>query len=73
MPFVVVFGSDVVFTIDHLGSISFFCQNAHHDWLTKDYISNWFLVFSHIYQNKYKIANVGRHNDVINIVKPQNG
>ena len=37
-------GSDVLFTIDHLRSISFFCQNAHHDWLTKEYISNWFLV-----------------------------
>ena len=32
------------FTIDHLRSISFFCQNAHHDWQTKEYISNWFLV-----------------------------
>ena len=38
------FGSDVLFKIDHLRSISFFCQNAHHDWLTKEYISNWFLV-----------------------------
>ena len=38
------FGSDVLFTIDHLRSISFFSQNAHHDWLTKEYISNWFLV-----------------------------
>ena len=38
------FGSDVLFTIDYLRSISFFCQNAHHDWLTKEYISNWFLV-----------------------------
>ena len=38
------FGSDVFFTIDHFRSISFFCQNAHHDWLTKEYISNWFLV-----------------------------
>ena len=34
----------MLFTIDHLRSISFFCQNAHHDWLTKEYISNWFLV-----------------------------
>ena len=34
----------MLFTIDHLRSISFFCQNAHHDWVTKDYISNWFLV-----------------------------
>ena len=42
--FVCGFGSDVLFTIDHLRSISFFCQNAHHDWLTKEYISNWFLV-----------------------------
>ena len=41
---------DVLFTIDHLRSISFFCQNAHHDWLTKEYISNWFLVK----QNKTK-------------------
>ena len=32
------FGSDVLFTIDHLRSISFFCQNAHHDWLTKEYM-----------------------------------
>ena len=39
------FGSDVLFTINHLRSISFFCQNAHHNWLTKEYISNWFLVF----------------------------
>ena len=39
------FGSDVPFTIEHLRSISFFCQNAHHDWLIKEYISNWFLVF----------------------------
>ena len=39
------FCSDVLFTIDHLRSISLFCQNAHHDWLTKEYISNWFLVF----------------------------
>ena len=38
------FGSDVLFTINHLRSISFFCQNAHHNWLTKEYISNWFLV-----------------------------
>ena len=38
------FGSDVLFTIDYFRSISFFCQNAHHDWLTKEYISNWFLV-----------------------------
>ena len=38
------FGYDVLFTIDHLRSISFFYQNAHHDWLTKEYISNWFLV-----------------------------
>ena len=42
--FICGFGSDVLFTIDHLRSISFFCQNAHHDWLTKEYISNWFLV-----------------------------
>ena len=41
------FGSDVLFTIDHLRSILFFCQNAHHDWLTKEYISNWFLVKVH--------------------------
>ena len=39
------FGSDVLFTIDHLRSISFFCQNAHHDRLTKEYISNWFQVY----------------------------
>ena len=45
MLFFVVFGSDVFFTIDHLRSISFFCENTHHDWLTKEYISNWFLVF----------------------------
>ena len=32
------FGSDVLFKIDHLRSISFFCQNAHHDWLTKECI-----------------------------------
>ena len=38
------FDPDVFFTIDYLRSISFFCQNAHHDWLTKEYISNWFLV-----------------------------
>ena len=38
------FGSDVLFTIDHLNSISFFSQNAHQDWLTKEYITNWFLV-----------------------------
>ena len=38
------FGSDVLFKINHFRSISFFCQNAHHDWLTKEYISNWFLV-----------------------------
>ena len=38
------FGSDVLFKIDFLRRISFFCQNAHHDWLTKEYISNWFLV-----------------------------
>ena len=42
--FICGFGSDVLFTIDHLRSISFFWQNAHHDWLTKEYISNWFLV-----------------------------
>ena len=41
------FGSDVLFTIDHLRSTSFFCQNAHHVWLTKEYISNWFLVLRH--------------------------
>ena len=35
----------VFFTIDHLKSISFFCQNAHRDRLTKENISNWFLVF----------------------------
>ena len=35
------FGSDVLFTIDLLWKISCFCQNAHHDWLTKEY---WFLV-----------------------------
>ena len=34
----------MLFTIHYLRSISFFCQNAHHDWLTKEYISNWFLV-----------------------------
>ena len=39
------FGSDVLFTINHLRSISFFCQKAHHDWLIKEYISNWFLVY----------------------------
>ena len=38
------FGSDVLFTADHFRSISSFCQNAYHDWLTKEYISNWFLV-----------------------------
>ena len=38
------FVSDVLFTIEHLRSISFFCQNVHHDSLTKEYISNWFLV-----------------------------
>ena len=43
------FGSDVLFTIYHLRSISFFCQNAHHDWLTKEYISNWFLVILSVY------------------------
>ena len=37
-------------TIDHLRSISFFCQNAHHDWLTKGYISNWFLVIVPIFR-----------------------
>ena len=37
-------GSDVLLTIDPLRSISCFCQNTHHDWLTKEYISNWFLV-----------------------------
>ena len=44
--FLCSFGSDVLFTIDHLRSISFFCQHAHHDWLTKEYISNLFLVIS---------------------------
>ena len=34
----------MIFTIDHLRSISFFCQNAHHVWLTIGYKSNWFLV-----------------------------
>ena len=49
------FGSDVLFKIDHLRSISFFCQNAHHDWLTKEYISNWFLVtFFLSYQIQYR-------------------
>ena len=38
------FGSGVLLTIDRLRSISFFWQNAHHDWLTKEYTSNWFLV-----------------------------
>ena len=38
------FGSDVLFKIDHLRSISFFSQNAYHDWLTNEYISTWFLV-----------------------------
>ena len=38
------FCSNMLFTIDHSRSISFFCQNAHHDWLTNDYISYWFLV-----------------------------
>ena len=38
------FSYDVLYTIDHLRSISFFYQNAHHDWLSKEYISNWFLV-----------------------------
>ena len=33
------FGSDVLFTIDYRRSISFFCHNAHHDLLTKEYIS----------------------------------
>ena len=50
------FGSDVLFTIDHLRSISFFCQNAHHDWLTKEYISNWFLVSFHF--NVLTIENI---------------
>ena len=39
----------MLFTIDHLRSISFFCQNAHHDWLTKECISNWFLVKGNAY------------------------
>ena len=43
------FGSDVLFTIDQLRSISFYCQNEHHDWLTKEYISNWFLVIKGIF------------------------
>ena len=47
------FGSDVLFTIKHLRSISFFCQNAHHDSLTKEYISNWFLVLSHQFVTWY--------------------
>ena len=34
------FGSDVPFITDYLRRISFFCQNVHHDWLTKEYISN---------------------------------
>ena len=34
----------MLFTINYFRSISFFCQNAHHDWLRKEYISNWFLV-----------------------------
>ena len=38
------FRYDVLFTKDHLRSISFFYKNAHHDWLTKEYISNWFVV-----------------------------
>ena len=34
----------MLFTIHHLRNLSFLCQNAHHDRLTKEYISNWFLV-----------------------------
>ena len=45
MIFFVVLALMCFFTIDHLRSISFFCQHAHHDWLTKEYISNWFLVW----------------------------
>ena len=53
------FSYDVLLTIDHLRSISFFYQNAHHDWLTKEYISNWFLVSAtlnrtHMCQNGFQ-------------------
>ena len=46
MLFFVVFGFDVLFTIDYLrGMITFFFFfNAHHDFLIKEYISYWFLV-----------------------------
>ena len=39
---------------DDFRSTSFFCQNAHHNWLTKEYISNWFLV---IYYRPTNISN----------------
>ena len=43
LEMVCFFGSDMLFTSDYL-SISFFCQSAYYDWLTKDNISHWFLV-----------------------------
>ena len=45
MLFFVVLALLCFFTVDHLRSIIIIlCQTAHHDWLTKEYISNWFLV-----------------------------
>ena len=62
------FGSDVLFTINHLRSISFFCQNAHHNWLTKEYISNWFLVLPHSVEI---ICDVPRQNRTLLCCPPQ--
>ena len=39
------FASDAPFTTDYFRSTSFFSENAHHDWLTKENISKWFPVW----------------------------